>query len=142
MLYGAEALQQRDVQHSIMVIKINKLYRKGMSSKELYNTVRGIWRASMMSIQQRKIEYVFGVYNQLIIAVYKPDEWHYVHEGIDVPQIEDLDQEMLKRFKDRVYFICHDYANMDKNQEFYLHKSITELKISHSSQNPVSYLSP
>lgn len=142
LLYGAEHLKQEDIQHSIMVIKINKLYRKGMNPKELYDIVRGNWRASMVSIQKRNVEYVFGVYNQLIVAVYKPDEWHYVHDRIDVPQIDDLDEETLERGKDRVYFVCQDYEHLDKNQQFYLHKSIADLKVNQSSQNPITYLTP
>ena len=142
LLYGAEHLKQEDIQHSIMVIKINKLYRKGMNPKELYDIVRGNWRASMASIQKRNVEYVFGVYNQLIVAVYKPDEWHYVHDRIDVPQIDDLDEETLERGKDRVYFVCRDYEHLDENQQFYLHKSIADLKVNQSSQNPITYLTP
>ena len=142
IMYGAEHLQPEDIRHSIMVIKINKLYRRDMSSKELYDAVRGNWRASLNSIQRRNVEYVFGVYNQLIVAVYKPDEWHYVHERIDVPRIEELDEETLEWGKDRVYFICKDYARLDRNQEFYLHKSIAELKVNQASQNPISYLAP
>ena len=142
LLYGAEHLKQEDIQHSIMVIKINKLYRKGMNPKELYDIVRGNWRASMTSIQKRKVEYVFGVYNQLIVAVYKPDEWHYVYDRIDVPQIESLDEETLERGKDRVYFVCRDYESLDENQQFYLHKSIADLKVNQSSQNPITYLMP
>ena len=142
LLYGAEHLKQEDIQHSIMVIKINKLYRKGMNPKELYDIVRGNWRASMVSIQKRNVEYVFGVYNQLIVAVYKPDEWHYVRDRIDVPQIDDLDEETLERGKDRVYFVCQDYEHLDKNQQFYLHKSIADLKVNQSSQNPITYLPP
>ena len=142
LLYGAEHLKQEDIQHSIMVIKINKLYRKGMNPKELYDIVRGNWRASMASIQKRNVEYVFGVYNQLIVAVYKPDEWHYVHDRIDVPQIDDLDEETLERGKDRVYFVCQDYEHLDEKQQFYLHKSIADLKVNQSSQNPITYLTP
>lgn len=142
LLYGAEHLKQEDIQHSIMVIKINKLYRKGMNPKELYDIVRGNWRASMASIQKRNVEYVFGVYNQLIVAVYKPDEWHYVHDRIDVPQIDDLDEKTLEQGKDRVYFVCRDYEPLDKNQQFYLHKSIADLKVNQSSQNPITYLTP
>ena len=142
IMYGAEHLQPEDIRHSIMVIKINKLYRRDMSSKELYDAVRGNWRASLNSIQRRNVEYVFGVYNQLIVAVYKPDEWHYVHERIDVPRIEELDEETLEWGKDRVYFICNDYECLDNNQKFYLHKSIADLKVNQASQNPVSYLAP
>ena len=113
-----------------------------MSAAELYDVVRGIWRASLNSIKRRKVEYVFGVYNQLIVAVYKPDEWHYVHEMIDVPREEELEAEIMDQVKDRIYFICKDYESLDSNQEFYLHKSIADLKVNQASQNPISYLSP
>ena len=142
IMYGAEHLQPEDIRHSIMVIKINKRYRRDMGAAELYDVVRGIWRASLNSIQKRKIKYVFAVYNQLIVAVYKPDEWHYVHEMIDVPRMEELDEVSLKQHKDRVYFICNDYECLDNNQKFYLHKSIADLKVNQASQNPVSYLAP
>ena len=142
IMYGAERLQPEDIRHSIMVIKINKRYRRDMGAAELYDVVRGIWRASLNSIQKRKIKYVFAVYNQLIVAVYKPDEWHYVHEMIDVPRMEELDEVSLKQHKDRVYFICNDYECLDNNQKFYLHKSIADLKVNQASQNPVSYLAP
>lgn len=113
-----------------------------MTAFELYEAVRGIWKASMNSIKRRNIEYVFGVYNQLIVAVYKPDEWHYVHEMVNVPRPEELDEETLAKAKDRIYFICNDYAAMDVNQCFYLHKSISELKLNQSAQNPITYLKP
>ena len=142
IMHGAEHLQPEDIQHSIMVIKINKRYRRDMSSAELYDVVRGIWRASLNSVKRRRVEYVFGVYNQLIVAVYKPDEWHYVHEMIDVPREEELEAEIMDQIKDRIYFICKDYESLDSNQEFYLHKSIADLKVNQASQNPISYLSP
>lgn len=107
---------------------------------KLKNAVRGNWRASMRTIQDRKVEYVFGVYNQLIVAVYKPDEWHYVYDMVDVPRVEELDAETLERGKNRVYFICRDYEAMDENQWFYLHKSIEDLRVNQSAQNPITYL--
>lgn len=73
-VYGAEELQESDVRHKIMIIKINKLYQKGMEENVLYDSVRGIWRASMDRV--KNVEYVFGVYNSLIVAVYKPTSWH------------------------------------------------------------------
>ena len=39
--YGAVPLKKEDVKHSILVIKINKLYRKNMTDDELYDDIRG-----------------------------------------------------------------------------------------------------
>jgi hypothetical protein len=53
IMYGAESLRPEDIRHNIMVIKINKLYRRDMSPKELYNAVRGHWRASLNTIRRK-----------------------------------------------------------------------------------------
>lgn len=140
--YGALPLEKGDVKHSIMVIKINRLYRREMSDEELYDAVRGFWAASLKSIETRKVKYVFGVYNGLIVAVYKPDEWHYTYEMIDIPQIENLKPDDYERLKNRIYFICNDFRNLDEDALFYLNKSIVNLKVNQSAQNPITYLSP
>ncbi len=142
LLYGAECLKPEDIQHNILIIKINKLYRRDMTAKEIYDVVRGQWRASLKTIKQKRIKYVFGVYNQLIVAVYKPDEWHYVHEMIDVPRTDEWDEDTFEYLKNRVYFICKDYKNIDSEGQFYLNKSIAELKVNQSAQNPITYLFP
>ena len=138
--YGAESLKPEEIKHNILVIKINKLYRKNMSNYEIYDAVRGVWRVSLNSIKSKKIRYVFAVYNGLIVGVYKPDEWHYVYENIDLPQHEKMDNDTFERLKNRVYFVCKRYDELDDEGRFYLHKSIAELKVNQSTQNPVSYL--
>lgn len=138
--YGAKCLTMADIKHNILVIKINKLYKRGMTEKELYEAVRGFWRASIENIKYNKIEYVFGVYNQLVVAVYKPDEWHYVYEMIDPPRLDELENGAYEKVKNRIYFISKNYDRIDENQQFYLHKSIAELKVNQSAQNPITYL--
>lgn len=140
--YGAIPLEKEDIKHSILVIKINKLYRRGMSEDELYDAVRGFWAASLKSIEARKVKYVFGVYNGLIVGVYKPDSWHYGYEMVDVPQKDILTSEDYARLKNRVYFVCNNYRNLDEEGQFYLHKSIVNLKVNQSAQNPITYLMP
>lgn len=140
--YGAVPLEKEDIKHSILVIKINKLYRRGMSEEELYDAVRCFWAASLKSIEARKVKYVFGVYNGLIVGVYKPDVWHYGYEMIDIPQRGILTPEDYERIKNRVYFVCNDYRNLDDEGQFYLHKSIIKLKVNQSAQNPITYLIP
>ena len=43
---GAAPLEEKDIRHKILVIKINRLYQRGMDEKVLYDAVRGVWRAS------------------------------------------------------------------------------------------------
>lgn len=138
--YGAVPLKIEEIKHNILIIKINKLYRKDMSNYEIYDAVRGMWKVSLESIKSRKIQYVFAVYNGLIVGVYKPDEWHYVYENIDLPQHDKMDVETFERLKNRAYFICKKNNELDEEGRFYLHKSIAELKVNQSAQNPISYL--
>lgn len=35
----------------ILVIKINRLYQRGMDDKVLYDSVRGVWRASKEKVK-------------------------------------------------------------------------------------------
>ncbi len=142
LMHGAIPLQKEDIKHSILVIKINKLYRRDMCEAELYDTVRGYWAASLKSIEARKVRYVFGVYNGLIVAVYKPDEWHYGHEMVDIPQKNILKPEDYDKIKNRVYFTCWDYRALDDEGQFYLNKTIDNLKVNQTAQNPISYLMP
>ena len=141
-IFGAVPLEKEDIKHSILVIKINKLYRRDMSEDELYDAVRGFWSASLKSIKARNVKYVFGVYNGLIVAVYQPDEWHYGYEMIDIPQKHLLKPEDYDRLKNRIYFVCKDYNKLDDEGKFYLHKSIENLKVNQSAQNPITYLMP
>lgn len=49
-------LEEKDIRHKILVIKINRLYQKGMDDKVLYDAVRGVWRASNEKV--KSVEYV------------------------------------------------------------------------------------
>ncbi len=139
--YGAEHLKKEDIKHYILVVKINHLFRWGMTPKELYEATRGHWSASIDRVR-KNIDYVFAIYNQLIVAVYKPDEWHYVSEMIDVPRPYEFINGIDKKSAKRVYFISKNYETLDENQQFYIHKSIAEFKLNKSAINPITYLKP
>lgn len=137
--YGAEPLEKEDIKHSIMVVKINKRYNKCKTDEELYDAVRGVWVASLKTIKNiNKVEYVFGVYNNLIVAVYRPDEWHKVSDNKS--NLPTLTPEELVRYQNRVYFSCKDFSRLDADGKFYLHRSIAHLGVNQSAQNPISYL--
>ena len=158
---GAVDLEEGDIRHRILVIKINKLYKglhedeegnpKDIDERELYDAVRGVWRMSYNRAQT--IDYVFGVYNSLIVAVYKPSAWYVYGENKDKLPREGLDigDEFAKN-KDRLFFEDKDFeqalaANQldqawDEHEQFYRWKSIAKLKVNQSAQNPITYLNP
>ena len=49
---------------------------------------RGVWRASKENV--RTVEYVFGVYSFLIVAVYKPSRWFVCKEVKDRLPRQDI----------------------------------------------------
>lgn len=158
---GAVDLEEGDIRHRVLVIKINKLYKelrgdkvwipKEIDEKDLYDAVRGVWRMSYKRAQT--IDYVFGVYNSLVVAVYKPTAWYVYGENKDKLPREGLDtkDEFIKN-KDRLFFEDKDFeqalaANQldqawDENEQFYRWKSIAKLKVNQSAQNPITYLNP
>lgn len=135
---GAILLEEKDIRHKILVIKINKLYQRGMDERELYDIVRGAWRISKKNLDS--IEYVFGVYNSLIVAVYKPTAW-YVCNEVEKSKLprEDIPP------TNRLFFEDERFENgllLDENAMFYVGKSIANLKDNQKAHNPITYLNP
>lgn len=138
---GAIELKEKDIKHKILVIKINCLYQESMDSNALYDTVRGVWRASKEKV--KNIEYVFGVYKSLIVAVYKPTNWFVCKEAKNRLPRQDI--VLTPKTENRLFFVDEGYEQglpYDGNEEFYIGKSISTLKLNQSAQNPITYLNP
>lgn len=139
--HGAEELREEDIKHNILVIRINQLYRRNMTQYELYECVRGIWKASMKRVES--VDYVFGVYNSLIVAVYKPDKWYRCK---DEPAKRPRQYEALTpQTEDRLFFVDQNFESglpLDDYANFYYGKSMVGLKLNHGAQNPITYLKP
>ena len=138
---GAIELEEKDIRHKILVIKINKLYKRGMDEKVLYDAVCGVWRASKEKL--KTVDYVFGVYNSLIVAVYKPSQWFVCKEAKDKRPKQDT--VLTPKTENRLFFVDESYEQelpLDENEAFYIGKSIAGLKMNHLAQNPITYLNP
>ena len=110
-----------------------------MDAKTLYDTVRGVWRASMNRVKQ--VDSVIGVYNSLIVAVYKPTQWYVCKEAKDKLPRQDI--VLTSKTENRLFFVDEGFENnepMDEVEKFYLYKSIARLKLNQNAQNPITYL--
>lgn len=110
-----------------------------VSDAGLTNIVAGHHSAEALSVD----EYVFGVYNSLIVAVYKPSEWLVCKEAKDRLPRQDI--VLTPKTENRLFFVDERYEHglpLDENEEFYLGKSIAGLKLNQSAQNPITYLYP
>lgn len=137
-IYGAIPLLPSDIKHKLVVIKVNKLYERNMSEQEVYDIVRGIWRANIN--RASKADYVLGVYNNLIIGCYKPDRWLKVKD-CDIERLPGHAQDAdLDYMAERILFECDQIEELDDNQKYYLFKSIENIEYVQKSQNPISYI--
>ncbi|MCJ0573806.1 hypothetical protein MMJ20_04495 [Enterococcus cecorum] len=131
-IYGAIELTEQDIKNNIMVIKINQLYQREMDEKLLYNSVRGIWRTSKERV--KTVEYVFGVYNSLIVAVYKLSRWYVCKDAPNKLPRKDI--ALTPKLENRLFFEDENFEkglSMDDNERFYLRKSIVRLKVNQSA---------
>ena len=88
-----------------------------MDEKVLYDAVRGVWRASKKKV--KTVEYVFGVYNSLIVAVYKPSEWFVCKEAKDKLPRQDI--VLTPKTENRLFFLwmkdmSRDFRQMRMNR--------------------------
>lgn len=56
-----------------LLIRINRLYRHGMSSSELYEATRGIWK---LSPRRMRAKFAFAVFEGVVREVFAIDAWH------------------------------------------------------------------
>jgi len=68
--YGANPVEVRDPS---LLIRINRLYRHGMTPLELYEATRGVWKIGLRREQAR---YAFAVFEQVVREVYVIERWH------------------------------------------------------------------
>jgi hypothetical protein len=68
--YAAEPVEIED---PVLLIRINQLYRHGMSDIELYEATRGVWR---LGPRCRGAKYALAVFEGVVSEVYEIEEWH------------------------------------------------------------------
>lgn len=86
---------------------------------------------------------MFGVFNSLIVAVYKPSEWFVCKEAKDKLPRQDII--LTPKTENRLFFVDERFEQglpYDENEQFYIGKSIAGLKLNQSAQNPITYLKP
>lgn len=68
----SKKLTLEDIRENIVIIKINKSFRKGMSEIELYDVTRGCWKRKVASME--KADYSLAVVYGIVNEVYQIDK--------------------------------------------------------------------
>ncbi|SDN61158.1 hypothetical protein SAMN04487897_103336 [Paenibacillus sp. yr247] len=61
-----------EIPEKAILIRINQLFRFGMSDIELYDATRGIWKVGQ---DREKVDYAFSIFDGIIQQVYKIEKW-------------------------------------------------------------------
>lgn len=61
-----------EILHPVLLIRISRLYRDGMSARELYDATRGVWK---VSARREGARYALAVHDGLVREVYEVTEW-------------------------------------------------------------------
>jgi hypothetical protein len=109
-----------DIVDNVLIIKINKLYKRGMTPEEIYEATRKSWCLSKKNAES--IDYVLSVCSGIVREVFKPTYWYTV-KG--------------ESGKDRLAFEGKVADQNARNR--YLYKSIEEY-IRKGNANPIQYI--
>lgn len=105
----------------VMLVRINRRFRRSLTADELYEATRKRWRVS----RRRQPEWAFAVYQGIVRAVYRIDEWH-----------DPAPEELTDRLKGRRAFTGHRDAAMEKK---YRWGSVQD-RLPQGSQNPIRFI--
>jgi len=64
--------KKASIREPSMLIRINKLYRYGMTDAELYDVTRSAWR---VGVKRDRVEYAFSVFEGVVREVYRISQW-------------------------------------------------------------------
>jgi hypothetical protein len=68
--YAAEPAEVTD---PALLVRINRLYRHGMSERELYEATRGVWK---LGERRTRAHFAMAVFEGVVREVYSIDSWH------------------------------------------------------------------
>jgi hypothetical protein len=66
-------IEKEEIPDNVIVVKVNRSYREGMSDLELYDITRGCWRVSKQRADRMK--YAFSTVKNIVLEVYEIFEW-------------------------------------------------------------------
>ena len=131
--YSCEQLKEEDITHNVIIIKVNQLYQNTMSPHELYEITRRYWRVNLE--KAKKADYVFSVYDGLVVEVYKVAQWFEAFTTMGT--VESDDETEKEKIENRYEFVGN--IAPEEVRAKYKYKSVSGL-FTKGEQNPIKYL--
>jgi hypothetical protein len=112
-----------------ILIRVNQLYRYGMTDQELYDITRGVWK---LRDRREKATYAFAVYKGIVREVYRICKWYPAGTfRYRTRSLKDVKAPGRWEFEGEL-------ANMKLRQK-YIDRSVADY-FKTNSQNPVTYV--
>ena len=117
------------IDEPVLLIRINRLYRYGMTEEELYEATRGVWK---LGERRSQVKYAFAVYKGIVREVYKVDKWFDAGTTKYKTRPQE-DVQVSGRY---------EFTKLVVEEEIrakYIDKSVAEM-FPDNSQNPIMYV--
>lgn len=62
-----------NILHRVLMIRLSRLFREGMTEVELYEATRGVWK---LGSRREGVQYVLAIAGGVVREVYAVDAWH------------------------------------------------------------------
>lgn len=122
--YGAKPVSIDD-KHAVLLIRVAREFRRGISDAELYEATRSWWKVSLTRAQQAR--WAFAVFGGVVRAVYAIESWES-----PTPEVVVDDPKRAGRWA----FVGRRDAEMEST---YLFRDVTAY-LPMAAQNPVRYV--
>ena len=73
--------RETDIQHKVLIIKINRSASETDSIHEIYEAVRASWKLGGEAEKAKEAEYILAVLKGLVIGVFEPKDWEKYPDG-------------------------------------------------------------
>ena len=125
------AAKPADIEDAVILIRINQRYRHGMSSQELYEATRGIWKLSPHRAE--RATYAFALFEGIVREVYEIEQWHPA--GTLEYETRELDFDEIRRKR----WEFEGYVAPDEIRNRYVGCSVAAY-LPLGAQNPIRYV--
>jgi len=122
------------ITHPVMLIRISRLYRPGMSAAKLYDATRGIWKVGE---RRANAKYALAVFEGVVREVYEISGWQRAPEATFRTRIHRVSQPDLLKAGNRWVFTGRIAEERIRCQ--YIGRDITTY-LPRGSQTPVRYV--
>lgn len=111
------------VDRPVLLININRLFRRNMTPEELYEATRCCWGISIKRVKENDINHAVAVYRGLTREVYEIDRWEKKEKGrcgffgkiATDSSLDDLRYKSVRRFYPRGAARPHRYVTVNDN---------------------------